>query len=104
MVIGRLSHGVNDAIEEFAFHRGRLVKSEIILGADTLQCASWLSHVCAPTPPCPQAFLTTLCGLRLPMRPLSVPAFSSMTALMRVGVPEASAAFTARDNSSGEVA
>ena len=47
---------------------------------------------------------TTLFGLRLPMRPLSVPAFSSITALMRVGLPESIASFTARYRSSGEIA
>src|SRR5262249_11370352 len=47
---------------------------------------------------------TTLCGLRLPMRPLSVPAAGSITALMRVGLPESMAALTARFNSSGVVA
>ncbi len=46
---------------------------------------------------------TTLCGLRLPIRPLSVPAFSSITALTKVGLPESIAAFTARLNSSGDV-
>src|SRR6266540_1935430 len=47
---------------------------------------------------------TTLCGLRLPMRPLSVPAAGSITALMRVGLPESMASFTARFSSSGVVA
>ena len=58
------------------------------------------------TPSCQlYAFLpTTLCGLRFPMRPLSVPAFSSMTALTRVGLPDARASLTARDSSSGDVA
>jgi hypothetical protein len=46
---------------------------------------------------------TTLCGLRLPMRPLSVPAAGSITALMRVGWPESMAWFTARLSSSGVV-
>src|SRR5947209_4287652 len=45
-----------------------------------------------------------LCGLRLPMRPLSLPAAGSITALMRVGLPESIAALTARFSSSGEVA
>src|SRR5258708_13390365 len=45
-----------------------------------------------------------LCGLRLPMRPLSLPAAGSSTALMSVGLPESIAALTARFNSSGEVA
>src|SRR5450432_3881052 len=45
----------------------------------------------------PTYFLrTTLCGLRLPMRPLSVPAAGSIAALMRVGLPEFMASFTAR--------
>src|SRR5216683_2220334 len=47
---------------------------------------------------------STLCGLRLPMRPLSLPAAGSITALMRVGLPESMAASTARFNSSGVVA
>ena len=38
----------------------------------------------------------TLCGLRLPMRPLSEPDAGSITALIRVGLPESIAAFTAR--------
>src|SRR6516162_1994315 len=47
---------------------------------------------------------TALCGLSLPMRPLSVPAAGSITALMRVGLPESMAASTARFSSSGVVA
>ena len=47
---------------------------------------------------------STLCGLRLPMRPLSLPAAGSITALMRVGLPESMASFTARFSSSGVVA
>src|SRR6201984_1571460 len=47
---------------------------------------------------------TALCGLSLPMRPLSVPAAGSITALMRVGLPESMAASTARLSSSGVVA
>src|SRR4030095_11998594 len=46
---------------------------------------------------------TTLCGLRLPMRPLSLPAAGSITALMRVGLPESIPLFTARLHSSGGV-
>ena len=38
------------------------------------------------------------------MRPLSLPAAGSITALMRVGLPESIAAFTARFSSSGVVA
>src|ERR1700710_3034089 len=49
-------------------------------------------------------FLRTLCGLRLPMRPLSEPAAGSITALINVGLPESIASLTARFNSSGEVA
>jgi hypothetical protein len=45
-----------------------------------------------------------LCGLRLPMRPLSLPADGSITALTRVGLPESIASFTARLSSSGDVA
>ena len=37
-----------------------------------------------------------LCGLRLPMRPLSAPAAGSMTALIRVGLRESMAVLTAR--------
>jgi hypothetical protein len=37
-----------------------------------------------------------LCGLRLPMRPLSLPAAGSITALIRVGLRESSASLTAR--------
>src|SRR5262245_16740718 len=48
-------------------------------------------------------FFTTLCGLRLPMRPLSLPAAGSITALMRVGLPESNALSTARFSSSGVV-
>src|SRR5712672_564912 len=39
-----------------------------------------------------------LCGLRLPMRPLSLPAAGSIAALMRVGLPESMAASTERFN------
>src|SRR6266478_2823884 len=46
---------------------------------------------------------TMLCGLRLPIRPLSVPAFSSITKFTKVGLPASMAAFTARLNSSGDV-
>src|ERR1044071_3886220 len=35
--------------------------------------------------------VSLLCGLRLPMRPLSLPAAGSITALMRVGLPDSSA-------------
>ena len=49
-------------------------------------------------------FFNALCGLRLPMRPLSEPAAGSITALIRVGLPESIAALTARFSSSGEVA
>src|SRR4029077_7241040 len=49
-------------------------------------------------------FFKTLCGLRLPMRPLSEPDAGSITALIRVGLPESIAAFTARFSSSGVVA
>ena len=48
-------------------------------------------------------FCSTLCGLRLPMRPLSEPAAGSSTALISVGLPESMAAFTARLSSSGVV-
>src|SRR5215471_16137262 len=52
----------------------------------------------------PRHFLrSALCGLRLPMRPLSLPAAGSITALMRVGLPESMASFTARLSSSGVV-
>src|SRR4026207_1755085 len=37
-----------------------------------------------------------LCGLRLPMRPLSLPAAGSITALMSVGLPPSLAALAAR--------
>src|SRR5438105_12835600 len=49
-------------------------------------------------------FVSLLCGLRLPMRPLSLPAAGSITALIRVGLPLSIAAFTARLSSSGDVA
>src|ERR1700712_4225106 len=49
-------------------------------------------------------FFSLLCGLRLPMRPLSLPAPGSSTALIKVGLPESIAALTARRSSSGEVA
>src|SRR5262249_47391647 len=52
----------------------------------------------------PYFLRTALCGLSLPMRPLSVPAAGSITALMRVGLPESMAASTARLSSSGVVA
>src|SRR6185437_6622807 len=48
-------------------------------------------------------FFSLLCGLRLPMRPDSLPAAGSITALMSVGLPESIAALTARLSSSGEV-
>src|SRR5262245_25388208 len=44
-----------------------------------------------------------LCGLSLPMLPLSLPAAGSITALTRVGLPESMASFTARISSSGVV-
>src|SRR6202047_2449570 len=37
-----------------------------------------------------------LCGLRLPILPLSLPAAGSITALTSVGLPESIASFTAR--------
>ena len=46
---------------------------------------------------------TALCGLSLPMLPLSLPAAGSITALTRVGLPQSMASFTARLNSSGVV-
>ena len=49
-------------------------------------------------------FRSVLCGLRLPIRPLSLPAAGSITALISVGLPESIAALTACFNSSGEVA
>ena len=49
-------------------------------------------------------FCSTLCGLRLPMRPLSEPAAGSSTALISVGLPQSIASFTARLSSSGVVA
>src|SRR6185503_9988782 len=49
-------------------------------------------------------FFSLLCGFRLPMRPLSLPAAGSITALISVGLPESIAAFTARLSSSGDVA
>src|SRR5215831_11246753 len=52
----------------------------------------------------PDFLPTTLCGLSLPMRPLSVPAAGSITALMRVGLAESMAASTACLSSSGVVA
>src|SRR5687767_8445305 len=52
----------------------------------------------------PYFFLSLLCGLRLPMRPLSLPAAGSIAALIRVGLPESIASLTARFNSSGDVA
>src|SRR5436190_2135945 len=48
--------------------------------------------------------LRMLCGLRLPMRPLSEPDAGSITALISVGLPDSIAALTARFNSSGVVA
>jgi len=44
-----------------------------------------------------------LCGLRLPIRPLSLPAAGSIAALIRVGRPESMASLTARLSSSGVV-
>ena len=49
-------------------------------------------------------FLSALCGLRLPMRPDSLPAAGSSTALISVGLPLSIASLTARRSSSGEVA
>ena len=46
-------------------------------------------------------FFAALCGFRLVMRPLSVPAVSSMTALIRVGLPDAMASFRALLSSAG---
>src|SRR5262249_42905925 len=48
--------------------------------------------------------LSALCGLRLPMRPLSLPAPGSSTALISVGLPLSIASLTARRSSSGDVA
>src|SRR5258708_36597620 len=45
-----------------------------------------------------------LCGLRLPIRPLSLPSAGSSTASIMVGLPESMARLTSRFNSSGEVA
>ena len=58
----------------------------------------------AAPPPAYFLFVAALLGLRFPMRPLSVPAASSITALTRVGRPEAIAPRTARPSSSGVVA
>ena len=44
-----------------------------------------------------------LCGLRLPILPLSLPAAGSITALTSVGLPESIASLTARLSSSGVV-
>src|SRR5262249_26228431 len=44
-----------------------------------------------------------LCGLSLPMLPLSLPAAGSITALTSVGLPESMASLTARLSSSGVV-
>src|SRR5262249_14019488 len=44
-----------------------------------------------------------LCGLRLPILPLSLPAAGSIAALIRVGRPESIASFTALLSSSGVV-
>ena len=52
----------------------------------------------------PYFLRSALCGLRLPMRPLSLPAAGSITALISVGLPESIAALTARLSSSGVVA
>src|SRR5262249_58300020 len=43
---------------------------------------------------CRYFFLSTLWGLRLPMRPLSLPAAGSISALMRLGWRESIALFT----------
>ncbi len=48
-------------------------------------------------------FFSTLCGLRFPMRPLSLPAAGSISALINVGLPESIASLTARFSSSGLV-
>ena len=50
------------------------------------------------------AFFGVLCGFRLVMRPLSVPAVSSITALISVGLPLATASASALDNSAVLVA
>ena len=52
----------------------------------------------------PYFLRSALCGLRLPIRPLSLPAAGSRTAFMSVGLPESIASFTARLSSSGVVA
>src|ERR1700730_6426660 len=49
-------------------------------------------------------FFRMLCGLRLPIRPLSEPDAGSITALIRAALPESTAAFTARLTSSGGAA
>src|SRR5262249_43335138 len=64
-------------------------------GGTLAPSATWLLRYCL--------FFSRLCGLRLPMRPLSLPAAGSITALMRVGLPESMASFTARLSSSGVV-
>ncbi len=81
------------------FSRARSLSHDGSLATGILACAGndadgLLSH-----------FLRSLlCGLRLPMRPLSLPAAGSIAALMRVGLPESMAASTARFSSSGVVA
>src|ERR1700722_16637019 len=52
----------------------------------------------------PYFFFSALCGLRLPIPPLSPPAPGSIPALISGGLLQAMAAFTARLSSSGEVA
>ena len=57
-----------------------------------------------PSLNCLTYFFFALCGFRLVMRPLSVPAVSSMTALMSVGLRERMAYSIALRNSAGVVA
>jgi len=49
-------------------------------------------------------FFFAAAGFRLVMRPDSVPALSSMSALISVGLREAMASFSARSSSSGVLA
>ena len=79
------------------------VMSRILTPSRALLIASFL-FLRVEIKTCGYLRATTRCGLRFPIRPLSVPAEGSMTAFTRVGLPESMAAFTAWLSSSGEVA
>ena len=115
VLIAEARHRVDSAVDELVTTRAVVFLGQVVLRRDQLECAGSRIHVGLRAASFakfqakhiarkPHAFFpTALCGLRLPMRPLSVPAFSSMMALISVGIRLSIAALTARASSSGEV-